>query len=218
MFENDSRSSLRKWIFAALLAAAGVLLSPVFSFPLGVTRAFPLQHMINIFLAVLCGTRYGISAAFTTSVIRNIIGSGSLLAFPGSMIGAFLIPVQPHEKTLGSRPWRIHRHIAHRRPCLLSGGRSLYGVVKRSFFLYFSLLRFLRRRVPHCFHRPQRDPYLSNKYDKRKIIFLLKLTFRGLQASFFLHKNDGCTLIIYDLYVQLTSGVKTIDSFYFHQI
>ena len=56
MFENDSRSSLRKWIFAALLAAAGVLLSPVFSFPLGVTRAFPLQHMINIFLAVLeCG-------------------------------------------------------------------------------------------------------------------------------------------------------------------
>lgn len=90
MFENDSRSSLRKWIFAALLAAAGVLLSPVFSFPLGVTRAFPLQHMINIFLAVLCGMRYGISAAFTTSVIRNIIGSGSLLAFPGSMIGAFL--------------------------------------------------------------------------------------------------------------------------------
>ena len=48
------------------------------------------------------------------------------------------------------------------------------------------------------------------------MIFLSKLTFRGLQASFFLHKNDGCTLIIYDLYVQLTSGVKTIDSFYFH--
>ena len=34
--------------------------------------------------------RYGVSAAFTTSLIRNIIGSGSLLAFPGSMIGAFL--------------------------------------------------------------------------------------------------------------------------------
>lgn len=90
MFENDGRPSLRKWIFAALLAAAGVLLSPAFSFPLGVTRAFPLQHMINIFLAVLCGTRYSVSAAFTTSVIRNIIGAGSLLAFPGSMIGAFL--------------------------------------------------------------------------------------------------------------------------------
>ena len=215
MFENDSRSSLRKWIFAALLTAAGVLLSPVFSFPLGVTRAFPLQHMINIFLAVLCGTRYGVSAAFTTSVIRNIIGSGSLLAFPGSMIGAFL------SGYLYSRTKKLWAAVLGEfaGTSLIGGlGCSLYGVVKRSFFLYFSLFRFLRRRVPHCFHHPQRDPYLSNKYDKRKIIFLLKLTFRGLQASFFLHENDGCTLIIYDLYVQLTSGVKTIDSFYFHQI
>lgn len=76
--------SYRKWILEALLTAAGVLLSPLFSFPLGVTRAFPLQHMINIFLAVLCGSRY------STSVIRNLLGTGSLLAFPGSMVGAFL--------------------------------------------------------------------------------------------------------------------------------
>ena len=219
MFENDSRSSLRKWIFAALLAAAGVLLSPVFSFPLGVTRAFPLQHMINIFLAVLCGTRYGVSAAFTTSVIRNIIGSGSLLAFPGSMIGAFL------SGYLYSRTKKLWAAVLGEfAGTSLIGGLVSYplaalfmGSSKGAFF-YISLFRFLRRRVPHCFHRPQRDPYLSNKYDKRKIIFLSKLTFRGLQASFFLHKNDGCTLTIYDLYVQLTSGVKTIDSFYFHQI
>lgn len=81
---------LRKLIFAAILTAVTVLLSPIFSFPLGVTRAFPLQHMINIFLAVLCGTRYSTSAAFATSLIRNILGTGSLLAFPGSMVGAFL--------------------------------------------------------------------------------------------------------------------------------
>lgn len=87
---EEKNLALRKWIFAALLVAAGVLLSPVFAFPLGVTKAFPLQHMINIFLAVLCGTRYGTSAAFTTSLIRNLLGTGSLLAFPGSMVGAFL--------------------------------------------------------------------------------------------------------------------------------
>lgn len=82
---NDrDNASFRKWILAALLTAAGVLLSPLLSFPLGVTRAFPLQHMINIFLAVLCGSRY------STSVIRNLLGTGSLLAFPGSMVGAFL--------------------------------------------------------------------------------------------------------------------------------
>ncbi len=82
--------TLRKMIFAALMTAVTVLLSPVFSFPLGVTRAFPIQHMVNIFLAVLAGTRYGVSAAFAASLIRNIAGTGSLLAFPGSMIGAFL--------------------------------------------------------------------------------------------------------------------------------
>lgn len=72
------------------MVGAAVLLSPMFSFPLGVTRAFPLQHMINIFLAVLCGTRYSTSAAFSTALIRNLLGTGSLLAFPGSMVGAFL--------------------------------------------------------------------------------------------------------------------------------
>ena len=91
MTSTDEKSlSLRKWIFAGLMVAAGVLLSPVFSFPLGVTKAFPLQHLINIFLAVLCGTRYGTAAAFSTSLIRNLLGTGSLLAFPGSMVGAFL--------------------------------------------------------------------------------------------------------------------------------
>ena len=91
MTSADEKSlALRQWIFAGLMVAAGVLLSPMFSFPLGVTKAFPLQHMINIFLAVLCGTRYGTAAAFGTSLIRNLLGTGSLLAFPGSMVGAFL--------------------------------------------------------------------------------------------------------------------------------
>lgn len=87
---NFHPSPLAKLIFAALLSAACVLLAPVFSFPLGAARAFPLQHMINIFLSVLCGTKYSVAAAFVTSVLRNVLGSGSLLAFPGSMVGAFL--------------------------------------------------------------------------------------------------------------------------------
>ena len=48
----DRQDSLRKWIFSALLVAAGVLLSPLFSFPLGVTRAFPLLHLYNGGLAM----------------------------------------------------------------------------------------------------------------------------------------------------------------------
>lgn len=36
------------------------------------------------------GPFYALGNAFITSVLRNILGTGSLLAFPGSMIGAFL--------------------------------------------------------------------------------------------------------------------------------
>lgn len=87
---NFHPSPLSKLVFSALMAAVCILLSPVFSFPLGAARAFPLQHMTNIFLAVLCGTKYGVAAAFVTSTLRNILGTGSILAFPGSMVGAFL--------------------------------------------------------------------------------------------------------------------------------
>ena len=33
---------------------------------------------------------YGVSMAFCTALIRNLLGTGSLLAFPGSMVGAFV--------------------------------------------------------------------------------------------------------------------------------
>ena len=111
MTSADEKSlALRKWIFAGLMVAAGVLLSPMFSFPLGVTKAFPLQHMINIFLAVLCGTRYGTAAAFGTSLIRNLLGTGSLLAFPGSMVGAFLSAYIQH--LLAYSQYRLQRQRA----------------------------------------------------------------------------------------------------------
>ena len=35
-------------------------------------------------------TGYGVAVAFVASLIRNLLGLGSLLAFPGSMIGALL--------------------------------------------------------------------------------------------------------------------------------
>ena len=36
------------------------------------------------------GPVYGVSMAFCTALIRNLLGTGSLLAFPGSMVGAFV--------------------------------------------------------------------------------------------------------------------------------
>jgi len=74
---------------AVVLTAAAVALSPVF-IPVGIAKCFPAQHMINVISAVMLGPLYAIVIACVAAVIRNMLGLGTLLAFPGGMIGAFL--------------------------------------------------------------------------------------------------------------------------------
>lgn len=81
---------LKKLTLTALFVAIGVISAHLVYIPLGVAKCFPVQHAINILLASMLGTRYSVSAAFTISALRNILGTGSLLAFPGSMFGALL--------------------------------------------------------------------------------------------------------------------------------
>ena len=79
----------KKLCLAAVLcgtAVAGSLLS----FPIAGSKCAPVQHMVNILCAVLLGPGYGVGAAFTASLLRNLLGLGSPLAFPGSMCGALL--------------------------------------------------------------------------------------------------------------------------------
>ena len=78
-----------------MLVALGVVCSP-FSFPIGASRCFPVQHMVNVLAAVLLGPYYGVGMAFVTSFIRVLLGTGSLLAFPGSMCGALLCGMVYH--------------------------------------------------------------------------------------------------------------------------
>ena len=80
----------QKVVGSGLLVAIGVLLGANFYIPFGVAKAFPLQHLINVMAGVLFGPVYGVMCAFLISLFRNLMGTGSLLAFPGSMIGAFL--------------------------------------------------------------------------------------------------------------------------------
>lgn len=83
---------MKKLIIAGICMALGVVLSTT-SIPIGPARIFPFQHMINVILAVLVGSRYAVGAAFGTSCLRNILALGSPLAFPGSMIGAWLASI-----------------------------------------------------------------------------------------------------------------------------
>lgn len=78
----------QKLTLTSILAAIAVVGS-LFSFPIFGSRASPIQHMVNLIAAVLLGPWYGVTAAFIASLLRNIFGLGTILAFPGSMIGAW---------------------------------------------------------------------------------------------------------------------------------
>ena len=84
-----SRVRVKKLVISGMLTALTVSLSG-FSIPVGASKCFPIQHLANVIAGVFLGPVYGVSMAFCTSLIRNLMGTGSLLAFPGSMAGAFL--------------------------------------------------------------------------------------------------------------------------------
>ena len=110
-------TNVRKLAVAGILCAAAVVGS-LFSFPVLGSKCAPVQHMVNILCAVLLGPWYGVAAAFAASLIRNLLGLGSLMAFPGSMFGALLCglmyrkvkkifptPVSYTHLTLPTIPW-----------------------------------------------------------------------------------------------------------------
>jgi energy-coupling factor transport system ATP-binding protein len=75
---------------AIILVAIGVALSPFTSLPIGIARINPTQHFVNVLAAVLLGPWWALGVAGIIAVLRNALGTGTLLAFPGGMIGALL--------------------------------------------------------------------------------------------------------------------------------
>lgn len=83
---------VQKLTLAGLLCAIAVVGS-LFSFPMFASRCAPVQHMVNVLAAVFLGPGYAVGIAFTASLLRNVFGLGTVLAFPGSMFGALLASV-----------------------------------------------------------------------------------------------------------------------------
>mgnify|MGYP002622787008 FL=1 len=84
---TQETTSTQKLAIAGVLTAAAVAGSLI-SVPVAGSKCAPVQHMVNVFAAVMLGPWWGIGIAFCASLIRNLLGIGSLLAFPGSMVGA----------------------------------------------------------------------------------------------------------------------------------
>ncbi|MBQ3463983.1 MAG: energy coupling factor transporter S component ThiW [Clostridia bacterium] len=85
-------TTTKKIAIAGMLIAIGVI-GGAWSFPIGASKCAPVQHLVNILAATTLGPWYGIIMAFITSCIRLAMGTGTLMAFPGSMCGAFLAGV-----------------------------------------------------------------------------------------------------------------------------
>ena len=81
-------NSTKKLAIAAIFVALAVVGSAFIQFPFLGSNCSPTQHMVNVLCAVFLGPGYGVGVAFCASLIRNLLSIGSLMAFPGSMIGA----------------------------------------------------------------------------------------------------------------------------------
>lgn len=83
-------SKTYKLTLTAMMIAIGTISSNLFYIPIGFTKVFPVQHFLNVISAVLLGPFYAVAQAFCVSLLRNMMGTGSIFAFPGSMVGALL--------------------------------------------------------------------------------------------------------------------------------
>lgn len=84
-----SHQNIRKMAGCAMLAAIGVIGSTL-AVPVGITRCYPMQSLLNVLAAVMFGPGWAVLTAFVISLLRNLLSLGTIMAFPGSMFGALL--------------------------------------------------------------------------------------------------------------------------------
>ena len=109
-----NKINIRKITLTGIFIAISVIGS-LFSFPVLGSKCAPIQHLMNIMGAVFLGPWYTLAAAFITSILRNLLGLGTLMAFPGSMCGALLSGVLCIYR-------RSDWYRDHRRAFSISGG------------------------------------------------------------------------------------------------
>jgi energy coupling factor transporter S component ThiW len=80
---------VRNLVFMGILVAIGTLSAHITAIPVAGAKVFPVQHAINVVTGVFLGPGQAVLVAFGIGLLRNMIGTGTPLAFPGGMIGAF---------------------------------------------------------------------------------------------------------------------------------
>ncbi len=84
------KARTHRLVLMAVLVAIGTATAGTLWFPAGVAKAYPVQHAINVLAAVFLGPMDAMAVAFIIALLRNLLGLGTLMAFPGGMVGALL--------------------------------------------------------------------------------------------------------------------------------
>ena len=82
---------LRRITLLTVFTALGIALSPITWFQFLTTKAYPTQHLINALTGVILGPWWGMLTALLIGIIRNMLGVGTLYAFPGGIPGALIV-------------------------------------------------------------------------------------------------------------------------------
>ncbi|MCE4610734.1 MAG: energy coupling factor transporter S component ThiW [Desulfurococcales archaeon] len=86
----ESASLERRLALAAVLGGLAVALAGIY-IPIGPTKAFPVQHMVNVIAGVLLGPVWAGGLAAVIGVVRISLGLGTIYAIPGGIPGAVLV-------------------------------------------------------------------------------------------------------------------------------
>lgn len=89
---KNKESITKKIVLSGILVALSTILG-TFSIPILGAKASPIQHFVNVIAGVTLGPVYGVCCAFITALLRNMLATGSVLAFPGSMVGVLLAAI-----------------------------------------------------------------------------------------------------------------------------
>ena len=74
---TKSKDATKRLVICGILIALATILGSL-SIPVLGAKVAPIQHLINVIAAVTLGPAYGISCAFVSSLLRNILGTGSI--------------------------------------------------------------------------------------------------------------------------------------------
>ncbi|MGQ9515447.1 MAG: energy coupling factor transporter S component ThiW [Thermoproteota archaeon] len=84
---------VKKLVMISIFSALGVAIAPFAWFEFLGTKANPTQHMINAILGVLLGPSWAALAAIIIGIIRNLLGIGTIYAFPGGIPGGIIVGI-----------------------------------------------------------------------------------------------------------------------------